>query len=148
MLDLVLAIGHHLLVFGIFGVLMVEFALVCPGMNLASLRWVARADLSYGVMAGMIIVVGFARAIWAAKGWDYYSHNLFFWSKLAVFLLIGVLSIGPTIAFLKWRRDAHAPTETEVFAVRRLLWCELALFALLPAFAAAMARGYGQLPHS
>jgi uncharacterized membrane protein len=28
--------------------------------------------------------------------------------------------------------------------VRRYLYAELALFALLPAFAAAMARGYGE----
>ena len=28
--------------------------------------------------------------------------------------------------------------------VRRVLWLEVLLFALLPAFAAAMARGYGE----
>ena len=43
--------------------------------------------------------VGFARANFAAKGWAYYSHNSFFWSKIGTFALVGVLSIIPTIAF-------------------------------------------------
>ena len=43
--------------------------------------------------------------------------------------MIGLLSVPPTLAFLKWRR---------------YLWMEVALFPLLPAFAAAMARGYGE----
>jgi putative membrane protein len=38
-----------------------------------------------------------------------------------------------------------APTDAQVTSVRRLLWAELLLFALLPAFAAAMARGYGEM---
>lgn len=146
MLDLILAICHHLLVFCIFGVLLIEFVLVRPGLTVPLVRYVARIDLSYGVMAGMVVLVGFARAIWAAKGWNYYSHNVFFWSKLAVFLVIGLISTKPTIVFLGWRKANQAPVDTEVIALRRLLWVELALFALLPAFAAAMARGYGQLP--
>jgi uncharacterized membrane protein len=34
MLDLVLAIGHHLLIFGIFGILFAEFLTVRPGLEL------------------------------------------------------------------------------------------------------------------
>jgi hypothetical protein len=37
---------------------------------------VARVDIWYGVLAGAIILVGFWRAIFAAKGWAYYSVNL------------------------------------------------------------------------
>jgi hypothetical protein len=36
MLDLVLAIGHHLLIFGIFGVLFAEFWVLQPGMSNAT----------------------------------------------------------------------------------------------------------------
>jgi hypothetical protein len=52
-------------------------------------------------------------------------------------------SIPPTLAFLKWRRAGTLPPAEAVAKVRRYLWIEVALFALLPAFAAAMARGYG-----
>jgi putative membrane protein len=145
MLDLTLAILHHLLVFSLFGVLAAEFAVVRPGMTTAMVRRVSTIDLWYGVLAGLILIIGFSRAIFAAKGWAYYSHNLFFWLKIATFALIGLLSAPPTIAYLRWRRADVEPTAEQVGAVRRLIWAEVLLFALLPAFAAAMARGYGEL---
>jgi putative membrane protein len=144
MLDLVLAILHHLLVFGLFGILFAEFMLVRPGMEPAAVRRVAAIDLAFGALAGLVLVVGFARAGMAAKGWAYYSHNGFFWAKIGVFLLIGLLSAPPTIAFIRWRRAGVSPTDQQVAGVRRFLHAEVVLFTLLPAFAAAMARGYGQ----
>ncbi|TAJ74820.1 MAG: DUF2214 family protein [Phenylobacterium sp.] len=144
MLDLVLAIAHHLLVFGLFGILFAEFMLVRPGMDTATVQRVSRIDIAFGVLAGLILVVGFARAGMAAKGWAYYSHNGFFWAKIGVFLLIGLLSAPPTIAFIRWRKAGAAPTDVQVAGVRRFIHAEVALFALLPAFAAAMARGRGQ----
>jgi putative membrane protein len=107
---------------------------------------VARAgalDIVYGAVAGLILVVGFARAGMAAKGWDYYSHNGFFWAKVGVFVVIGLLSVPPTLAYFRWKK-AGAPTDAQVAGVRRFLHAELMLFPLLPVFAAAMARGYGQ----
>lgn len=144
MLDLVLAIAHHLLIFGLFGILFAELMLVRRDMDLAAVKRVSAIDLGYGALAGLIVLVGFARAAMAAKGWDYYAHNAFFWAKVGVFLAIGLISVPPTIAFIRWRRSDVAPTATQVAGVRRLIHIEVALFALLPAFAAAMARGYGQ----
>jgi putative membrane protein len=113
------------------------------GMDATAVARVAAMDAWYGVLAGLIVIVGFARAIFAAKGWDYYLHNEFFWAKIATFVVIALLSIPPTLAFLRWRRTSTLPTDKAVANVRRYLWIEVALFALLPAFAAAMAQGYG-----
>jgi putative membrane protein len=144
MLDLVLAIAHHILVFSLFGVLFAELMLVRKGVDLATVTRVGRIDLMYGALAGLIIVVGFSRAIFAAKGWAYYSHNLFFHLKVGTFVAVGLLSIPPTLAYIRWRRSGAAPSDAQVAGVRPWLWAEMALFALLPAFAAAMARGYGE----
>jgi putative membrane protein len=143
MLDLILAIAHHLLIFGLFAVLLIEFILVRPGMDRAAVQRVAGVDLSYGVMAGLILVIGFARAIFAAKGWDYYAHNGFFWAKIITFALIGLLSVAPTLRYLRWRKSGALPGAAEIASVRRLLHAQLGLFPLLLVFAAAMARGYG-----
>jgi putative membrane protein len=143
-LDLVGAILHHLFVFAMFAVLLAEFVSVRPGMDDATVARTAAIDASYGALAGLILIVGFARAIFAAKGWDYYAHNAFFWAKIGTFAVIGLLSIPPTLAFLKWRRKSVSPTHEAVARVRRYLWFEVMLFALLPAFAAVMARGYGE----
>jgi putative membrane protein len=106
----------------------------------------ARIDTAYGILALIVLAVGFARAIFAAKGWDYYSGNGFFHAKLGAFVAAGVLSIWPTMAFIRWRRaltqnPAALPAEGEVRRVRLFIHLELGLIALMLVFAAAMARG-------
>ncbi len=142
-LDLVLAILHHIFVFALFGVLFSEFMLVRRGMETATVARVARIDAWYGALAALILIVGFSRAIFAAKGWDYYAHNAFFWAKIGTFVAIGLLSISPTRSFLRWRRAGTPPSDEAVDSARRYLWMQVCLFPFLPAFAAAMARGYG-----
>jgi putative membrane protein len=142
-LDLTLAILHHLFVFALFGVLFAEFLIVRRGMDGAATGRLVRIDACYGALAGLIVIVGFSRAIFAAKGWDYYSHNAFFWAKIGTFAVIGLLSVLPTLAYFKWRRAGGSPADEAIARVRRYLWMQVVLFALLPAFAAAMARGYG-----
>jgi putative membrane protein len=144
-LDLLLAIAHHLLIFGVFGVVCAELITVRPGMGVEGVKRAAGVDIWYGVFAGLIVVVGFCRAVFAAKGWAYYSHNHFFWAKIGTFIAIGLISIAPTLAFLRWRKTGAAPDDAQVKAVRRWLLAEVVLFAPLLAFAAAMARGYGEV---
>jgi putative membrane protein len=143
MLDLTLASAHHLLIFVIFGTLFGEMVALNGAVDARTLKRVARLDLVYGVAAALVLVVGFGRAIFAAKGWNYYSHNGFFWAKIATFALIGLISIKPTVTFLRWKKSAMVPDEAALRHVRLLLHVELTLFVLLPIFAAAMARGYG-----
>jgi putative membrane protein len=144
MLDLELAILHHLIVFSLVAVIFAEFVSVRQGMDAAAIARVAALDAWYGVLAGAILIVGFWRAIFAAKGWRYYEHNMYFWAKIGTFALIGVLSIPPTLAYLRWKRAGVLPTGEMIARVRRQLSVELVLFVPLLAFAAAMARGYGE----
>jgi putative membrane protein len=80
----------------------------------------------------------------ASKGWDYYAHNAFFSAKLATFALMGLLSAPLTLAYIRWRRAKIAPSDAQIRAARRYLWIEIALLCF-PFFAAAMARGYGEI---
>jgi putative membrane protein len=133
MLDLVLAILHHLTILCLAG---------------ADLKTLGAVDAGYGATAGLILVVGFSRVFLGAKGSAFYIENPVFWTKIAAFAVVGVLSIWPTVAILKWRKQAKAdpafaPSAGEVARVRRMLVLELLVFALIPVFAAAMARGYG-----
>jgi putative membrane protein len=66
--DLHLAIAHHLLFLLLAGVLAFEIGVVRPKMDREDILRVARVDIWYGVLAGAIILVGFSRAIFAAKG--------------------------------------------------------------------------------
>jgi putative membrane protein len=139
--DLLLAIAHHMLVFSLVGILAFEIAMLRPGITDADLRRVARVDIWYGVLAGLILIVGFARIRFAAKGWDYYTANPFFWAKMASFAAVGLLSVPPTMAIIRWRRALPAlPDATQIAGMRRLLWGEAVLFGFIVAFAATMAR--------
>lgn len=147
-LDLVLAIAHHIMAFGLAAVLASEIATVRPGLNAASLRRLGVVDMHYGLMAGLLIVIGVSRVMWGIKGPDAYLPNAMFWAKMAAFAVVGALSVPPTVAILRWRRraklePAFQPFEEEVKRVRGWLLAEAAVFVLIPVFAAAMARGYG-----
>ncbi|HEY2034799.1 MAG TPA: DUF2214 family protein [Rhizomicrobium sp.] len=148
--DLAFAIGHHLLIFALAGVIAFEVGVVKPSISAADIVRVAKADAWYGILAALIIIVGFARANFAAKGWVYYSHNHFFWAKIGTFALVGLLSIQPTLQYIKWRRALKAdpsalPDAAAIKTVRRFLWLEVFFFAWIPIFAAAMARGFGEV---
>lgn len=146
--DLVMAILHHILVFAIFGVVAFELATIQQGMSSDGVRRAARVDIWYGILAAAILVVGFLRAVFAAKGWAYYASNTIFWAKIATFLAVGLLSIIPTLSLISWRRmlkkdELALPAEGAIRSVQRFLWAEILLFGVILAFAAAMARGYG-----
>ena len=148
MTDLILAIAHHLAVFTLFGVLLAEIVLLRPGIAGDRLRQIGMIDAIYGAAAGLVLVIGVLRVLLGDKGADYYMHNWAFWLKMAAFVVVGLLSVPPTIAILGWRRKLAAdpgfvPGADIVARLRLLLTGELVAFAFIPAFAAAMARGHG-----
>jgi putative membrane protein len=149
--DLTFAIAHHLLVFSLAALIAFEIAAIRVEVTGRDIARIARVDMWYGILAAAILIVGFSRAVYAAKGWAYYSHNLLFWAKIGTFAVIGLLSIAPTVSILRWRRNSLSNAGfvvqlAEVQDVRRYLLAEAALFPLLLVFAAAMARGYGVIP--
>ncbi|MGD9739394.1 MAG: DUF2214 family protein [Bauldia sp.] len=145
MADLLLAIAHHLLMLGIAALLIVEFVAVREGMPAAWSVRLGRIDIFFGLFAGGILVVGFLRVFVGARPESYYLGNLYFWIKIAAFLVVAVLSIQPTLRLAAWARAARSapaftPEAADVVRVRRFLLAEVAIFILVPTFAAIMAR--------
>ncbi|MCG7505010.1 DUF2214 family protein [Mesorhizobium retamae] len=146
--DLVLTILHHLLAFSLAGIIAAEFVLIRNELTPATLRRLMRVDRHYGMLAMLIIIIGVGRVFYGLKGWEFYVYNWVFWVKMAIFTTVGLLSIIPTIRFIAWNRQAgmdnafRVPVQ-ELASVRRYVWLEALLFLAIPAFAAAMARGYG-----
>lgn len=144
-LDLILAILHHLAVFSLFATLAAQMVLVRPGIGADTVRRLARLDGVYGGLAMAVLVAGFARAIWGLKGWDYYSTYWIFWMKVGAFVLVGVLSIAPTLRFRRWAGAAgsdasYAVPDADIAMVRRWLHAEGAILLLIPVIAAMLAR--------
>ena len=146
--DLVLAVLHHLGVFTVAGIIAAEWALLRTEMSGARLRQIATIDMVYGLAAGLVLLVGFARVFFGLKGSEFYLQNPVFWAKIAAFIVVGVLSIPPTLLFITWRNKAKTdpsfvPSTNEIASVLRYVKMEAHAFVLIPILAAAMARGYG-----
>lgn len=143
MTDLILAILHHIAVFGLVAALAMEGVMLrAPAIDPARL---VRLDAVFGMTAVLAVAVGVCRVVWGGKGWAFYEANPFFWAKIGLFAVIGLISILPTVAFFRWRKAAAGdPTFTPpADAVKRArLWVGLEALLLVPllACAAAMAR--------
>ena len=125
-----------------------EFALVRPGLSGQRVLQLGRLDAAYGGVAGLVIIIGIIRVIFGASGWEFYVGNWAFWTKMAAFLAMGLLSIQPTIAFARWRKATTAdagfvPPDAEIRGARKFVHAEAAALALIPLFAAFIPRIYG-----
>lgn len=143
MLDLALAVAHHILVFGLVAMIMGERVLLRAAP--LDVDRLARLDAGVGGAAMMVLIVGVCRVIWGGKGWMFYEANPFFWAKVVTFGLIAAASIIPTLRFIAWRRarkadPAFQPEAADLARARRWLGLEALLVVPLLAFAAAMAR--------
>jgi putative membrane protein len=67
--------------------------------------------------------------------------------KLGLFVAIALISVLPTLTYLRWQRTARAggalPGAAAVVRTRRWVLLQLGLFTALPVLAAMMARGFG-----
>jgi putative membrane protein len=146
-MDLPLATLHHLLAFALFGILAAEAAITVPGLADDRLRTLQRLDGMYGLLAGVLIVVGVLRVVYGGNGADFYLASAAFGMKMAAFLGVGLLSVPPTVRIIGWGRRARgeagfAVSAEEVAWVRWWFAGQFALFAVVPVAAAAMARGW------
>ena len=123
-----------------------EAALCRPEwMNAAVVRRLARVDILYMAAAMAVLATGFARTYFGVKGFEWYWHQPLLHLKLTVFVVVGLMSIGPTRAFIRWRKalDANGalPAEAEVRQVRRWIMIQAHLVVLIPLAATLLARG-------
>jgi putative membrane protein len=143
-----LAYLHYLMILFLAGFLTVELVLCRPGLGAAQVLLLTRVDVLFFAAALGALATGLVRLFWYAKGLDFYLPNPAFHAKLALYVVIAVLSIRPTMRFIGWKRTLSQggppPGDAEVRAVRRVIHIELALFALMPLMAVFMARGIGR----
>lgn len=141
---------HHIAAFALIAALAVEFVLLRETLSLSIARKLQKADMIFGIAAGIVLVVGLVRVFFLEKGADYYFSNIPFMIKLTLFIVIGILSIYPTLEFLSWRRATKVGQLPVISAgkLQRLkltIHLELAAAAGLILCAVLMARGVGSV---
>jgi putative membrane protein len=137
---------HHLCAFTLVSALAIEFTLIRQELTLASARRLLMTDMVYGIAAGALLVIGLSRVFFFEKGADYYFHSHAFLAKLSLFVVVGLLSIIPTMEFLSWRGAVRANQVPAIDAkkmrrVTAVIHGEFLAIVIILLCAAIMARG-------
>ena len=144
--DAILAYLHFAAILSLVWFLAKEWTLLRAGAPHIDTERLASADAGFGVTAMLVLVTGGIRAVYGAKGWPFYAHNPAFHVKVTLFVIVGLVSIAPTLAFIRWRKARRADpgyvvAEAEWKRARRFVMIELHLIALIPLAAVIMSRG-------
>ena len=73
-------------------------------MNAAVVERLVRLDLLYGISALALLATGLARTWWGMKGAGWYWSQPLLHAKVTLFVVIGLMSIVPTVRYLRWRK--------------------------------------------
>lgn len=141
-----IAYAHFLAAFVLVSSLVFQRVTFTRHMSLAMAVTIRRSDLMYALSALTVFIAGFMRVVYFEKGAVYYFSSNFFYVKLTLFVLVGVLSIYPTRKYAEYARDAASSGAVTVSVdehglIRRILNLELVLLAVLILSASLMARG-------
>jgi len=122
-------------------------AALCRGewLNAAVVRRLGRVDRLYLISAVALLAAGIARTVWGVKGFGWYWSQPLMHLKLTAFVVIGLLSIKPTLLYIRWRkaldRDGSLPAAADIRTARRFVMIQAHLLMLVPLAATLLARG-------
>ena len=147
-LEALLAYAHLLAILTMVVFISSEAALCRPEwMNARVVERLGKVDMVYGIAAGAVLLTGIARTWWGIKGTPWYWGNSLLHRKLTRVVVIGLMSIKPTLMFRRWKLELKAtgalPAEGDVRAARKWVMFQAHLIAVIPLAAVFLARGFG-----
>jgi putative membrane protein len=142
--ELILRYFHFVSIIVIAGTLTSEYVLLKKSLTRQEINRLARIDALYGIAA--LLLVGVGLTLWLGgigKPTDYYSMNWIFLTKLSLFSSIGIMSLYPTVFFLKNRKGNPEEIVMIPSSIYWILRIEILLLLSIPLLAGLMARGIG-----
>jgi putative membrane protein len=143
-LEIALRYFHFVSIFVIVSTLVAEHLLLKNQMTRAELSRLARIDAVYGIAA--LVLLGAGLSLWLGsigKPAEFYSNNWIFITKISLFICIGLLSIYPTIFFIRNRKGQPDEIIKIPNAIFWMLRMELLLVFIIPLLAGLMSKGIG-----
>jgi putative membrane protein len=122
--------------------LALEHLLVKPKMSPDEFRKLALVDMIYGVSSLIVLAAGLTLWFVVGKGASFYTANPIFHIKLSLFVLVGLLSVYPTVFFIRNRTSTQTLIEVPAKIVM-IIRTELLLVFVIPLLAVLMAQGVG-----
>ena len=144
MTEIILRYLHFLSILTIAATVLGEYLLLKSVMTRREIGRLAKIDAVYGLAA--ITLLGAGLTLWLGgigRPSFFYTKNWIFHLKIGLFALVGILSIYPTIYFLKQRKGDPDEAVTLPSRIPVLLRLELLLLLVIPFLATLMSRGMG-----
>jgi len=141
--DVLVRYFHFLSILALFAALAGQFLFVRPSMTRRESLPLQNLDIIYGIASVGVLVTGLLQWFAVGKPASFYSPNPLFHAKLMLFLIIGLLSIYPSVFLAKQRKGDPEDTITVPPLVLWSIRAEIALLLAMPLLATLMARGVG-----
>lgn len=142
---IVVAWLHYMSIMLMMASLLGEHLLLKQELAMTQARTVQRLDIIYGASAAVVLITGVIR-MFLEKGVAYYNHHIGFHILVGIFVIVALLSIYPTVIFLRWRSGARSGKGQQLAReqyrrMQMIIRLEMALLLLAPFFATWMAHG-------
>ena len=139
---------HYLGIILCFGALMYERITLKINLSKNETISILIADVIYGIAGIAILITGILRVKYYGQGGEFYTNNPIFWLKVSLYIVIGLISLYPTITYVLWaiplsQNKLPVISENLVKRFKLIIMTELVGFAVIPFFATLMSRGIG-----
>ncbi len=137
---------HLIFIVVIFCCLVAELMLVKEQVSYDIVKKLSKIDALYGVAAIIVVTTGLLNWMNFGKGYDYYAFNTLFNIKFSLFIVVGLLSLYPTILFARTKKKYKAERPENVSLpsqknIRKVIIIELIIMSSIPLLAELMANG-------
>jgi len=142
MIEILIKYLHFIGIMALTSTLAMEFYQLAKNVNTIKIKQIAMTDVAYGLSVLLVLAIGLVQWFVIGKPATYYNTNYIFHIKITLFVIIVLLTIYPTIFFLKNRNSVQniiiIPKIVPV-----LIKLELILLIVIPLLAVLVASGKG-----
>jgi putative membrane protein len=146
-MDIFIRYLHFISIFTIVASLVGEHLFLSKKLPRAVIKKMSLIDAVYGISSITLLISGFMMWFYYGKGEEFYTNNWIFNLKVGLAILLGLLSLPPTIYFLKNRKGEQNENLAIPNYVRICMWLEMAVLVVIPLCAVLMAKGIGYSPN-
>jgi putative membrane protein len=141
--DLLIRYFHFLGIFVVFAAVLGQHLVLKGTVPRAMIAQAQRFDIAYAVAVVIVLGTGLLQWFSGSKPAVFYSSNPVFHTKLTLFLVIGLVSIYPSVFMGKQKKGDPAELVAIPKGIVHSIRLELLLLVVMPLLAVIMAKGLG-----
>lgn len=144
MTEILIRYLHFISIFALVSSVVAEHLLLKERMTRKEIARLATIDGIYGLSAILAVAAGLTLWFGVGKPAEFYTQNWIFHTKVGLAVLMGILSIYPTVFFIQNRKGDHSNELIDIPKnIKMVIRLELLLIVIIPLLATMMAKGIG-----